>query len=92
MGLEWHNRFRSKDGRFARRQKGLASAGVKVDQLHIRLPMELANEVRRIARARQMEISEYIREALEMWTEDDAWELEHPEAQGAADDQQQSAG
>jgi hypothetical protein len=92
MGLEWHNRLRSTDGRFARRQKGLANAGEKIDQLHVRLPMELANEVRRIARARKMEISEYICEALEISTEDDAWELEHTDAQGSADDQQQSVG
>ena len=68
MGLEWHNRKRSMNGRFAKREKALQFyTGVLHTQFHIRVPADLAERVRRIARENEQEIGEFGREALQMY-------------------------
>lgn len=71
MGLEWHNRKRSFDGRFAKRAEGLRNeAGIEIDQLHVRLKATTAEEIRTIARNMKMEISELVEVALEKCIEE----------------------
>lgn len=64
MGLEWHTRPRSWDGRFARRQRGFAESGKPIDQLHIRVPKALGDKVRIYARKNRQEINEFVIQAL----------------------------
>lgn len=71
MGLEWHNRKRSYDGRFAKRAQGLSDeAGIEIAQLHVRVQADTAAEVRKLARQMKMEISELVEIALEKCIED----------------------
>ena len=68
MGLEWHNRKRSTDGRFAKREKRLHFyTGEAHTQLHIRVSSTLAEQVRNLAIARQQEIGEFCREGISTW-------------------------
>ena len=68
MGIEWHNRKRSTNGRFAKRALGLELDGdIEIDQFHIRLPKDLAERVRRLAIDNGQEIQEFCREAIEEW-------------------------
>lgn len=65
MGLEWHNRPRSRDGRFARRARRLEQeAGVGIEQLHVRVAATVAADVREMALNLGMEISELVEAAL----------------------------
>lgn len=59
MGLEWHNRKRSPDGRFARQERKLGfHSGIHYSQLHIRVPRELGDRIRHMALLRHVEINE----------------------------------
>lgn len=64
MGLEWHNRKRSTNGRFAVKQLEMAAAGAATEQLHIRVPAELAERIRSLAIEFEQEISEFCSIAL----------------------------
>ena len=68
MGLEWHNRKRSTNGRFAKEKKVDFYTGEGTQQFHIRVPKLLADRVRLEARTRKMEISEYCCMVLEKHT------------------------
>ena len=71
IGLEWHNRKRSSDGRFAKRARGLRyEADIEIDQLHIRLPRETAEHLREVAIDQQMEITELVETAIDLYLEE----------------------
>ena len=71
IGLEWHNRKRSTNGRFAKRARGLRyDADIEIDQLHIRLPRETAEHLREVAIDQQMEITELVEAAIDVYLEE----------------------
>ena len=81
MGMEWHNRKRSTNGRFARRNEAMIKAGEPdMVQLHIRLPKSLSIKLRTMAIAERMEIAQLCADAIEVYIED--WEVEKESANG----------
>lgn len=75
MGLEWHNRKRSTNGRFARRNEGMMKAGEPpMTQIHIRVTKNLAIRLRNMAIAEHEEITQICAIAIEGLVED--WEIE----------------
>lgn len=68
MGLEWHNRKRSTNGRFEPELRTkLEGMGYRTEQLHLRVPANLAKRVRQAALSQSMEINEYCIRALELF-------------------------
>lgn len=81
MGMEWHNRKRSSNGRFARRNEAMAKAGQpRQAQIHIRLPFELAVRLRAMAIAEQQEITTLCEDLIECYVEE--WEEDQQSAKG----------
>ena len=75
MGMEWHNRKRSTNGRFARRNEAMTEAGQpRQAQIHIRLPVELAVRLRAMAIAEHQEITTLCADLIEFYVEE--WESE----------------
>ena len=75
MGMEWHNRKRSSNGRFARRNEAMTTAGQpRQAQIHIRLPVELAARLRAMAIAERVEITKLCADLIEFYVEE--WESE----------------
>lgn len=69
MGLEWHNRKRSTNGRFEPKLRTkLEGMGYPTAQLHLRLPEDLARRVRLAAINHCLEINEYCIKALDNYT------------------------
>lgn len=92
MGLEWHNRPRSINGRFAKRAKALKDvAEIEIEQLHVRIRADLAAEVRRFALRDKMEISQWVEMAIEGLVED-ALEDERQSNGQQQDDQTKTSG
>ncbi len=69
MGLEWHNRIRSSNGRFATREQREEAErqGYPTAQLHIRVSMDLALRVKAAAIAEHMELGAYCARALDAY-------------------------
>lgn len=66
IGLEWHNRKRSENGRFAHRFN-LEKNGSPADQLHIRCSTDLAKRIKAAAREQEMEIGAFCVDVLESY-------------------------